>query len=644
MKCSNLLRLSASLVFLFPTASGVASAQYAERSALLGSGQPGVDVSGRSVKNPRVRAVHSSDPALEGGTGNLIARDPFLAYQLGRNMNLREFRHRDGALLKNVGGFGGPMVDGTTAKITANNHLSCAACHNTPNGNAGGGVNFSKDSGLGRNTPHYYGGGIMEMLAIQIRQDLVNSADLDGDGWISAMEAQMAPMSATADSSPGKTVDFGSMRLDGGATGVPMLNHIIRVWYGVDNGSGQVSIVPGASGIDGVNTTHYNFELVFWGWGQRTPASALNPTNRAFFWDPMLTHSNLEAFDPSTSNDPDGDGVSEPTLSGAIQFPATHNAPDRGDSLNSLGFSEDDPDGDGHLNEISEGDLDLAEWFMLNAPKPAFAGTVDEYRTGRRLLEVANCTSCHVADWKIKAQSDTYAGDRRLFDFEASWNPATERLEGELTPLYTVSGEDYIPNRGDAAIFGLFTDLRHHDMGDALAETGWDGNENRLWRTAPLWGVGSGFPWGHDDSSLTLEDIIQRHGGEAAGSVAIYNQLTPELRGQLTGFLEKLVLYDVESLPADVDGDGQISNSFMVAGEDTGMERFNAEWLFKTPVQIQGEVNNADGVLIRSNAAVNLVESYGLNLPLRRDTDLDGWPDVWDVAPTTPGYKNGISN
>ena len=74
------------------------------------------------------------------------------------------------------------------------------------------------------------------------------------------------------------------------------------------------------------------------------------------------------------------------------------------------------------------------------------------------------------------------------------------------------------------------------------------------------------------------------------------------------------------------------------------MERFNAEWLFKNPVQIQGDVTNADGVTIRSNAAVNLDQAYGLNLPLRRDTDLDGWPDVWDVAPTTPGYKNGISN
>ena len=29
------------------------------------------------------------------------------------------------------------------------------------------------------------------------------------------------------------------------------------------------------------------------------------PTNRAFFWDPAVSHSNLESHDPSTLNDPE---------------------------------------------------------------------------------------------------------------------------------------------------------------------------------------------------------------------------------------------------------------------------------------------------------------------------------------------------
>ena len=40
----------------------------------------------------------------------------------------------------------------------------------------GGGVTFHKDSGFGRNTPHYFGAGIVEMLAIQLRTELLAPA------------------------------------------------------------------------------------------------------------------------------------------------------------------------------------------------------------------------------------------------------------------------------------------------------------------------------------------------------------------------------------------------------------------------------------------------------------------------------------
>ncbi|MEO0650305.1 MAG: di-heme oxidoredictase family protein, partial [Planctomycetota bacterium] len=587
--CSSI----ASCLLLLAALPSVAEAQYAERPSLVGSGQPDVDASGRSVKNPRVRAVHTEDPSLEGGTAYLIQRDPFLAYQLGRNLNFREFRHRDGALLSNVGGFAGPMVDGTTAKITANNHTSCLGCHNLPSGNPGGGTNFSKDSGLGRNAPHYYGSGLMEMQAIQIRQQILDAVDRDGDGWISGREAAASPANLFVDSAPGgPAIDFGSARLDGGKTGRPMLNSIFRIWFGAVGESGAVEIVPDATAIDGVNATHFNFELVVWGWGQRAPEAALNPTNRVFLWDPFLTHSDLDSHDPSTLDDPDGDGVSEPTLAGAIQFPATHRAPDPGNLLDPLGFSRDDPDGDGVLTEISEGDLDLAEWFMLNVPAPAFAGTEAEYDAGVGQLEALDCTACHVADWQLESAADGFAGDRRLFDLVVEWNEQSERLEGRLERLDEQVGENRLPKREAFLTQGLFTDFRQHDMGTLFAELAFDGNINRRWRTAPLWGVGSGFPWGHDGQSLTLDDVIRRHGGEAQASAAAYAALGADEREALIGFLRKLVLFDLETLPTDMDGDGVIAEDFMVAGRNTGEERFNVEWLFKQPARIQGPVVN----------------------------------------------------
>ena len=684
---------TARMAVVFLASAGLvapASGQFAERSALFGSGEAGIDVSGRSVKNPRVRAVHTTDPALEGGTAHLFAMDPFLAYQLGRNLNFREFRERDGTfsvggsqLLTGLGNLAGPMPDDTTAKITAQNQASCTACHNQPYGNPGGGINFAKDSGRGRNSPHYFGAGLMEMLAIQVRAEILAQLDTDGSGWISEAEAAASNGSVLVRPTPGaQPLDFGDPRIDP-STGRPRFNNHIKVWYVDANGQW----VDDAVGVDGVNTRGYNLQLQIWGWGQGIErelldeetgfldlegGAAVNPTNRAFLWDPWDTHGGLEAFDPSTLDDPENDGVSTPTLAGAIQFPATHQPPDKGPPIGGgAGFSPyslGDPDNDGYQTEISEGDLDLAEWFMLNLPAPAFAGTPAEYDAGVALLEAWDCTSCHVADWTIKARArrpklkgtgmtqggggsvstgpaPRYVGDRRFFELDVTWDDGEGRLEGKLEKLYDVQGDGTHQRRfGAFRVDGLFSDLRQHEMGEGFAEFAYDGSVQTLWRTAPLWGVGTGFPWGHDGASLSLRDVIDRHGGDAEASRALFDAASSSAQEALLDFLRRLVLYDIETLAADIDGDGAIVPHYVVGGMDTGPERFNAEWLFGTPVSIQGPVINGDGEALVSFAATNLAAAYGLELDYRKDTDGDGWPDVWDPQPTQPGFKNGVND
>ena len=627
--------------FLLVVSAASAAAQYAERPDLLGSGSPAVDASGRSIKSQRIRAVHARTSQLPGTTGWLIRRDPYLAYQLGRNLNYREFRDRDGIFSDLVSQLGGPMPDPAVAKITANNQVSCLGCHNVPSGNPGGGPNFAKDSGMGRNTPHYYGAGIVEMLALQIRAELLDELDEDESGWVSAAEAMNADPELEARAIGGQRIDFGDPRLSGGSTGSPSLNNVLTVWYVDANGHP----VPGAVGVDNQTTFGYSFHVTVWGWGQGAGRSALNPTNRAFLWDPFKAHSGLEACDPSSVVDPDGDGVTEPTLSGAIQFPVTHLPPDGGSAMNALGFSEDDPDGDGYLNEISEGDLDLGEWFMLNAPRPAFAGVPKLRQRGEAHMEALGCTECHVPDWEIQAADDLFAGDRRVFDLDVTWNQRAGRLEGSLVDLgQTLASGDVVPRGDEFVVRGLYSDLRHHDMGPDLEEVGYDGVRNSLWRTPPLWGVGSGFPWGHDGACLTLHEVIVRHGGEAAASRdAFVNAPIAEQR-ELLEFLEALVLYDLETLPTDMDGDGQIAQDFVVAGVSTGEERFNPEWLFRVPVRIQGWAPSVDGTPVMSCAALNRTAAYGEDLPARVDTDQDGWPDVMDAAPTQRGYRDGVND
>src|SRR5262245_26728964 len=95
------------------------------------------DLSGRSIKCRRVRAVHSIDPAAEGATGYLFLRDPWLAYQRGRELFLREFSRADG-VFGEEGRLAGPVLDDQATRLMGRDHASsCGLCHNVPFRDAG---------------------------------------------------------------------------------------------------------------------------------------------------------------------------------------------------------------------------------------------------------------------------------------------------------------------------------------------------------------------------------------------------------------------------------------------------------------------------------------------------------------------------
>ncbi len=565
------------------------------------------DLTGRSVKTARVRALHG--PAwLPGSVPWLLEHDPWLAYQRGRELSLREFSRSDGAF-GDAGRLGGKILDDGCTPIMSKDHInSCAACHNAPWRDMGGGINISKNSAAGRNTPHGFGGGQIEMIGAHIRSQLLAQADQNGDGWISLNEAQ-GP--AVVEPTPGQKLSYGSFA-DADGNGRPDLNPIVYVWY-VDAAGKRI---PWARNLKMPGVAGYNLEVQVFGHGQRDRVGhgGLSSSLRAVASNAWDVHSGLQAHDPTNNRELSENGLAMLSLLGNQQF-FTGFTRDAGTVRGAHGISLDDPDRDGVTEEISEGDMDLIELFQLNHPAPAQHVTPG-FVAGREVFGKVGCTECHTPDWKA-------GRDRRFFDLEVSGWP----LQGKLRKI--APGEQL-------TVHGVYSDFRHHDLGPAFHETQFDGSQVTKFRTGPLWGIAHSAPYGHDGASLGLEDVIERHGGEAAAVTARYHNLSPTEQAELLYFLRGLVLYSTEMLPTDVNGDGVISAHYEVAGKDTGVERFNPEWLLATPGRIEGLVRAPDGTTICSCALTNLKEAYGCLLTGLRDDNRDGFPDwVKPVARTT---------
>jgi hypothetical protein len=619
------------------------------------------DLSGLSIKIPRIRVVHTTDPWQEGGSMYLQEVDPWLGYMWGKDLTQRNFRERDGVYGDNGKIEGVLLPDGATKMMDRSHTNSCGSCHNTPYRDAGAGMTIAKNGASGRNTPHMFGGGQLEMIGQQIRLQGYAIADTNRDGWISKEEAKGKRFIIynLPEGEPGRVaIDLGSFEEN--EAGYPDLNPIIYPVF-VDKNGQRVAY---AKNLKHPEVAGYQIDVQIFGWGNlympfRPPVQT---TLRAFTSGPWDIHSGLQAHDPTSYTSPKRDAHALVSNPGCQQF-ITQATKDRGGvraptKTGLPGISLDDPDRDGYCEEISEGDLDVAEWYLLNHPAPARAKMTSEVRAGEKLFAKVGCAACHVPDWqllpsnpKAKDYTEKFDGDRRFFDLKVAYNDKTERLEGKVEILANrITNRDrkegtrsrWVPKRGAFHVQGVYSDFKYHDVGEAFYQMQFDGSVVKMWKTAPLWGVGHTAPYGHDGASLDLDAVIRRHGGEALDARVNYTKLSAAEQNQLLAFLNNLVLYQTDQLPCDINGDGKIENNFKVQGMNTGVECFNPEWLFRVPVKIEGPIRNIRGEKIISRAGVNLRHAYGLDLEFLRDTDGDGFPDVIDPEPLIRGYKDGI--
>lgn len=197
-------------------------------------------------------------------------------------------------------------------------------------------------------------------------------------------------------------------------------------------------------------------------------------------------------------------------------------------------FGGDDPDGDGVVHEITEGQVTALTLFLAMGETPAIitpsdSNSVLAWADGQTRFQAIGCADCHVPS--IPIRSTTFVLPSRGGGASVSVDLASDAAE----PRITASAED-----GKVRV-SLFSDLKRHDLGPDLAEPRADrGVPGELFMTRPLWGVARSGPYMHDGRAPTLDDAIFAHGGEAQKARDAYQALDDVRRGTVRVYLTSL--------------------------------------------------------------------------------------------------------
>jgi hypothetical protein len=427
----------------------------------------------------------------------IINRDPFRSIRRGRQLFQRKFTQGQGQGPNEGDGSGDINTD---LAIGAGLSDSCALCHGRPRGSAGAGGNVvtRPDS---RDSPHLFGLGLKEMLADEITTDLRNTRAL------ASAQAQQRKKSVTLKLAS-KGVQYGSI------TGNP-------------DGSVDATKVVGVD-------TDLRVKPFF--------AEGSTISIREFVVGGLHKEMGLEA-----SSDPDlliaSSGGRVLTPSGMVLDGSkdTISPPPAPDSQNG--------------NEIDPALVDHLEFYLLNYFKPACYQQSSTTDHGRSVFNQVGCSSCHIADMTINH-------DRRVADVETAYdtvNGLFNSLFATATTLYYTKddGSGQPPLKlalgNSFVVKDIFTDFKRHDLGTNFYERNWDGTLQKQFLTRPLWGVGSTGPYGHDGRSMTLNDVILRHGGDALASRNAFAALKANDQGSLITFLNSPVLFPPDDTASTLD-------------------------------------------------------------------------------------------
>src|SRR5262249_53263864 len=112
----------------------------------------------------------------------------------------------------------------------------------------------------------------------------------------------------------------------------------------------------------------------------------------------------------------------------------------------------------------------------------------------------------------------------------------------------------------------IFTDFKRHDLGPNFHERNYDGTTRTHFLTTPLWGVASTAPYGHDGRSVSLKDVILRHGGEAQAARDAFAAASAARQNVVLKFLDTLVLFPPDDTSSNLDPANPATAGYPQAG------------------------------------------------------------------------------
>jgi CxxC motif-containing protein (DUF1111 family) len=157
-------------------------------------------------------------------------------------------------------------------------------------------------------------------------------------------------------------------------------------------------------------------------------------------------------------------------------------------------------------------DIEIFAEFMRSTKAPPRGTITAAANAGQNLFNAIGCAICHVPSF-------------------VTVPPGTVINQGEFVVPPALGNKRIRP-------FGDFL-LHNVGTGDGIVQNGGQATRNDM-RTPPLWGVRTRNRLMHDGESLTFNEAILRHAGEATGVINNYRALSTANRNNIIAFLRSL--------------------------------------------------------------------------------------------------------